>query len=207
MSVGNPSTVDLVELENIYIRDIRIEANLSDDTTRLADSVRLFNVVSAVGVPECSLSEVIELIDNSLEITYLLANGEDLHGDKEGWSEFKQQTRESGHLSPAYTAGDFSREGESEHNQVTSPFSPQQQRTSVWRCDYSGARTRGVSSGSLGTAEPSPRTTPLLRRFHPRKKTVVLVYGRKYRKRDDSIKVTGASQFASEVHERLKKSE
>jgi len=198
---GTVTEVALAELEFIY-SSIRAEAGISENDLPLEVRAVLFETILAFRQPEQSLRKGIDLVDQQLNFSELFdAAKVDLFGDRETWQILRRET-EDGKSLAAYTVSDFSIEGRKQEKLVVTTHHSSKGR------QFAAVVIPELVQEVFPAAPWVEKNLKQERRlfyvaFTRAKKLVALVYADKYRKRNNTVKQSGASQFVQEVYQRL----
>ncbi len=148
------------------------------------------------------MRHALELLDQRLEVRTLLASAKvDLFGDRDTWGILLRETEEGKSLG-SYTIGDFSTEGRKQGKLVVTTHHSSKGR------QFEAVVIPELVQEVFPAAPWVERQLKQERRlfyvaFTRAKKLVALVYGDQYRKRNNSVKQSGVSQFVIEVNKRL----
>ena len=201
LAQGKPTEVDLAELEFVY-SSIRAEAGLAESNLPLESKAKLFDTIIGFRKAGQSLRHALELLDQRLDVRTLLASAKvDLFGDRDTWDILLHET-EGGKSLGSYTIGDFSTEGRKQGKLVVTT------RHSSKGRQFEAVVIPELVQEVFPAAPWVERQLKQERRlfyvaFTRAKKLVALVYGDQYRKRNNSVKQSGVSQFVIEVNKRL----
>ena len=151
-----------------------------------------------------SLRDCLEIIGDHLQIEKALASAIDLFGDLEAWKKLRRSTIDGGAME-GYTVRDFALEGRSEGKLTLTTHHSSKGR------QFEAVIIPELVEQVFPAASWVPERLKQERRlfyvaFTRAKKTVVLVYGKSYRKRNGQVVESGVSMFVKEIHNRLKKS-
>jgi len=201
LAQGKPTEVDLAELEFVY-GSMRTEAGLLENDLPLESKAELFDTIIGFREAGQSLRHALELLDKRLRVSALLASAKvDLFGDRDTWEVLQRET-EDGKSLGSYTIGDFSTEGRKQGKLVVTTHHSSKGR------QFEAVVIPELVQEVFPAAPWVERQLKQERRlfyvaFTRAKKVVALVHGDQYRKRNNSVKQSGVSQFVLEVHKRL----
>lgn len=198
---GTVTEVDLAELEFIY-SSIRAEAGISENDLPLEARASMFETIMAFRQPKQTLRKGIDLVDQQLNFSKLFdAAKVDLFGDRESWQILRRETEDAKSLA-AYTVSDFSVEGRKQGKLVVTTHHSSKGR------QFAAVVIPELVQEVFPAAPWVEKNLKQERRlfyvaFTRAKKLVALVSADKYRKRNNTVKQSGASQFVQEVYQRL----
>lgn len=178
------------------------DGGLAAHAESLEERVNFFRELQFHKDPDESLRDFLEIIDDHLQIQKALVSAIDLFGDLDAWEKLKRSTSK-GALMEGYTVRDFALEGRSEGKLTLTTHHSSKGR------QFEAVIIPELVEQVFPAAAWLPERLKQERRlfyvaFTRAKKTVVLVYGKSYRKRSGQVVESGVSMFVKEIYNRLK---
>lgn len=197
------SEVDYSALADTY-HSILSEGGLAAHTESLEVRVNFFRELQNHTDPDEPLKQFIDAIEDHLRIREALATAMDIFGDLGAWEMLKRNTSKGGALE-GHTVKDFALEGRAEGKLTLTTHHSSKGR------QFEAVIIPELVEQVFPAAPWVPERLRQERRlfyvaFTRAKKTVILVFGQSYRKRNGEVVESGVSRFVQEIQRRLEES-
>jgi DNA helicase II / ATP-dependent DNA helicase PcrA len=199
----NDLEVDFSLLAEIY-HAILLEGKLAGQSASIEERVDFLRALQSHANPDERLKEFIGAIEDQLHIRMALGRTVDIFGDLNALGVLVKGTSAGGPMEE-YTVRDFALEGRAEGKITLTTHHSSKGR------QFGAVVIPELVEQVFPAAAWVPEKLRQERRlfyvaFTRAKRTVILVYGNSYRKRNGAVVESGVSRFVREIHLRLKES-